>query len=376
MFQMVDEMIVPKAYPPILLIALLLSAQCLLDGCTMDHPALETRGRGGIVVTDMAGRKVVIPENVSHVACMEVLCYEKLFLLGESDRISSMYQTNAPWMERTNPKVRDIPKFRGEPNMEALLNGKTDVVFFRYNPEKTIAKLAELKIPGIVSQPIAREPGSTEAFRENTKRALRLFGDVMGEPARRRAEEWCGYYDEKTRFVTERTSRLSEALRPKAYYVRGPDALTTQGRNSNTFRYGEMAGADMVVKELKMQGRTMVSMEDIVRWDPEYVFVGRQYSVDLILKDARWRNVRAVREGKVIPLPEGVFFWDGSTEGVLLMEFMAKTLHPELFADLDLAGEVKEYYARFYRYKLTSDETSKILHGLSPDGKRMNIMNN
>jgi hypothetical protein len=30
-------------------------------------------------------------------------------------------------------------------------------------------------------------------------------------------------------------------------------------------------------------------------------------------------------------LPEGVFYWDGSTKGVLLMLYLAKQLYPERF---------------------------------------------
>ena len=107
-------------------------------------------------------------------------------------------------------------------------------------------------------------------------------------------------------------------------------------------------------------------MEDILLWDPEYIFVGRQYSRDLVLKDARWRDVRAVREGKVYQMPEGVFFWDGSSEGVLMMEFIAKTIHPDLFPELDMKSDLREYYARFYRYQLSEAEVTRILAGKSP----------
>jgi iron complex transport system substrate-binding protein len=365
-----------KLLPLILLPTLLLCIPCLLSGCTREHPAPETGRLGGRTVTDMAGRDVTIPEKVSKVACLEVLGYEKLFLLGQTDKISVMYSTNAPWMEKTNPKVKDIPKFIGEPNFEELLNRKIDVAFFRYSPEKTLAKLTALGIPGIVSQPVKQGWGSAEEFQAANKKMLRLYGEVFGAAAIEKAEKWCNYYDERTRYVTQRTSKLPQAARPKVYYLRGPDALTTQGANSNTAWYGNMAGADMINKNVGLVGKGSVSMEDILRWNPEYIFVGRQYSTDLVLKDPRWRDIKAVREGKVYPLPEGVFYWDGSSEGVLLMEFLAKKLHPGLFVDLDMAKELKDYYARFYGYRLTNGEADKILNGLSPDGQHKNSFNN
>ena len=358
---------------------LLLAAWFLLlgpVGCSQEqHRPVEAPVKGR-VVTDLSGRQVTIPEKVSRVACLEVLGYEKLFLLGETDKISVMYATDAPWMEITNPRVKELAKFVGEPNFEELLKRKVDVVFFRYNAEQTQAKLSALGIPGIISQPVQHGLESAEAFRESTKEMVRLYGEVFGAAATRKAEAWCRYYDEKIRYVTTRTSQLPQGARPRVYYLRGPDALTTQGLNSSTGWYGTMAGADMVAKNATLNGKGSVSMEDIVRWNPEYIFVGRQYSRDLVLKDARWRDIQAVKQGKVYCLPEGVFFWDGSSEGVLLMEFLAKKLHPDLFTDLDMAKELKDYYLRFYGYRLTDDEAEKILNGLSPDGQRKNGFHN
>ena len=48
-------------------------------------------------VVDMAGRQVTVPDRVARIACLEVLCYQKLFLLGVSDRITEMTMTTAPW---------------------------------------------------------------------------------------------------------------------------------------------------------------------------------------------------------------------------------------------------------------------------------------
>jgi len=53
----------------------------------------------------MSGRSVEIPKRVERVACLEVLCYSRMFMLGAADRVVRMYRTAAPWMEATNPRV-------------------------------------------------------------------------------------------------------------------------------------------------------------------------------------------------------------------------------------------------------------------------------
>lgn len=113
-----------------------------------------------------------------------------------------------------------------------------------------------------------------------------------------------------------------------------------------------------------------------MRWNPDVILVGRQYSLDLALKDERFAEIAAVKNGRVYSSPEGVFYWDGGPESVLLMLYVAKLLYPDRFADLDVAAEVKNYYTRFYGYQLSDGEVALLLRGQSPDGRRINPANN
>ncbi|WP_295403907.1 hypothetical protein, partial [uncultured Thiocystis sp.] len=55
---------------------------------------------------------------------------------------------------------------------------------------------------------------------------------------------------------------------------------------------------------------------------------------------------------------------------------LAKTLYPDRFPDLDLKREIRDHYARFYRYALSDSELDLMLQGKGPDGRRHNDMNN
>jgi len=339
-------------------------------------------GQGAVAprtVTDMAGRVVALPAQVRRIGCLEVLCYEKLFLLGASDRIAMMVQTNAPWMEATNPAMRKIQKIGSEPNVEELLREKVDVVFrtFGYPAPAKIDLLARMGIPIVVSQTMgSTRIDSIEAFVESRKRMLRVFAAVLGPEYSARAEQWCAYHDRMVAMVRARTDAIAPSQRVRLFHVRGPQATHTQGLASNTYWYGVIAGADMVIKDAPLVGRGDVSMEELVRWNPQVINIGRFYSADLVNKDPRWAQIAAVRAHRVRELPEGVFYWDGSTEGVLLMLYLAKELYPERFADLDLRREFRDYYQRFYRYTLSEHELDLMLDGKGPDGLRRNDMNN
>ncbi|MGE4559954.1 MAG: ABC transporter substrate-binding protein [Desulfobulbus sp.] len=329
-------------------------------------------------VTDMAGRVLALPGEVKHVACMDVLCYQKLFMLGASDRAVMIYRTDAPWMNITNPDAAAIHQIAGEPNMEELLLRKVDVAFFAYDIQKTTQKLASIGIPGVVSQAggLGFRAKTMEDFTRTIKRQILVYGEVLGGRPLERAKAWCRYFDERVRFVTDRTRRLPEASRTRMFYMRGPTTLETHGKGAYVYWYGKMAGAQMVVENEPYFTKGPTSMESLLLWDPEVVLVGRSYSPNLVLNDPRWKNIKAVRTGRVYPSPSGVFYWDGGLEGVLLMQYLAKKLYPRLFEDLDLKAEVRFFYRQFYNYALSEEQAEKMLAGLGPDGVRRPLYNN
>ena len=45
-----------------------------------------------------------------------------------------------------------------------------------------------------------------------------------------------------------------------------------------------------------------------------------------------------------------------------MLQWMAKQMHPDLFEDLDIEQEVREYYAQFYGIELTDEQLDLILN--------------
>ena len=81
----------------------------------------------------------------------------------------------------------------------------------------------------------------------------------------------------------------------------------------------------------------------------------------------RGRTFPAVKNDKLYSNPVGTFKWDRySTEEALQLLWAGKTLHPELFTDVDLVKETREFYSTFYGYQLTEDDAQRILAGQNP----------
>jgi iron complex transport system substrate-binding protein len=328
-------------------------------------------------VIDMAGRDVAIPEKVERIGCMTGASYEKAFLLGAGNKVVVKAATCPPWAERTNPIIKGIFSIKDShnPNMEELYRLNIEVMFYWDDPAY-IEKLRDIGIASVIPQSSRIKINSIGDFTEKIKNEVRLYGKIIGGDAEINASAWCTYYDRKVESVCDRINLVPLEQRPKVYYIRGPDALSTLGPEQNITWYGEMAGGCMVVKKSNVTNIAKVSMEQMLEWNPDVIFVGRQYSPELVLKDDRWKPVEAVKKKQVYIIPDGVFFWDSSSEGILLLEFMAKKLYPERFTDINMENEVDEYYNKFYHCNLTKNEIRLLLNGCGPDGKRVNSFNN
>jgi len=328
-------------------------------------------------VVDATGRTVVLPARIERIGCLTGAAFEKTALVGVADKVVVRQATFPPWMAQTHPRVAEIPTLREShsPNLEQLLLLKPDLLFFWDAPEQA-ARIEQSGIVVVSPQQERKTIASTHEFLAQFKAEIDLYGRVFGGAAAARAQAWSDYVDQRVDYVKRRLASLPMEQRPRTYYVRGPDALTTHGPEQNISWLGELAGADMVVRHSTAKGIARLSFEQVLVWDPEVIFVGRQYSPELVLQDSHWQTIAAVDEGRVYVIPDGVFFWDGSSEGILLLQYLAQKLHPERFQDLDIRGEVRDYYARFYHYNLSEHELDLLLAGRGPNEKRQNKLNN
>ncbi len=83
-----------------------------------------------------------------------------------------------------------------------------------------------------------------------------------------------------------------------------------------------------------------------------------------IMADEALTEVDAVKNGNVIVIPSGCYYWSvRSGEGALMTPWLVSVLHPELFPELDMVQEVKDFYSNFYGYELTDELAEGILAG-------------
>jgi iron complex transport system substrate-binding protein len=337
-------------------------------GYCRSYAASPPSKQSGRVITDLVGNKVAIPKTVNKVGALVGPSYDKIAILGDVDKIVMCGTPPLPWAQKFYPSFKQIPVMKNSqaPNIEDLLKQKVDVVFF-WDIPAPIKQMTDAGIPVVVTQ-LGQQvgPQTQQRFLDLFKNEVKIFADVLGPDAQKRANEYLSYFDKTVKRITSVTSRIPANERLKVYYVRGPNPLTTHFGYSNTYWLVNMAGGDLVTKELINGILGDVTMEQVVVWNPDIILMGRVATTDPIIKDAKWSDIKAVKNGKVFVNPGGAFYSDYGSESALLLMYLAKTFYPDKFADIDMTKETKYFYSHFYRYQLSDNEANRILSHQDP----------
>ncbi|WP_447873694.1 ABC transporter substrate-binding protein [Serratia fonticola] len=317
-------------------------------------------------VTDQLNRTVTLPDHITRAV---VLQHQTLNLLVQLDAMPQVVGVLSSWQKQLGPNyLRLAPSLAKMPmpgdltavNIESLLALHPQVVFVaNYAPADMIAQIERAGIP-VVAISLRREPaaqaGKINPVIENEDRVynlglqdgIRLIGKVMGREAQ--ADEMVKDVFQQRALVARRLHDIPEDQQVRVYMA-NPD-LTTYGSGKYTGLMMQHAGAVNVAAK-DIQGFKQVSIEDVLKWNPAVIFVQERYPdvVQQILTSPQWQAIDAVKHKRVYLMPEYAKAWGyPMPEALALGElWMAKTLYPQRFTDVDLQQHVDAYYQRYYR---------------------------
>lgn len=317
--------------------------------------------------TDSSGRELTLKGEATKIAALRGSSYDKCLFFGKAANVAVAASKNK-WANKVfpefNPIVADDPQ---NPNVEDLAKKGIDLVLF-WNTKDVIKKLEDTGIPVVVgSDENYITVKSPEDFKNWIKNDMTVYAQAIGGDGNlEKAKKWCDYCEKVYDKITSATSKLSKQEIPDVYYIRGPEITKTHAGKSITRWYITMAGGHLVTENIDDKIAD-VNVEQINTWNPDYIFMGRLKSIDPIVNSKDFTETKAVKNGKVYLNPCGVFEWDYGTEGVLFVQWLAKTMHPDLFQDIDIEKEIKWYYKEFYNYTLTDNDVKCILNNMDPE---------
>jgi iron complex transport system substrate-binding protein len=115
------------------------------------------------------------------------------------------------------------------------------------------------------------------------------------------------------------------------------------------------AGGDAVwTEDIGSRGWAKVGLEQIAAWDPDYIFVAAYFSpIDRVMEKLRndplWASLGAFQESRLMGFPADYFSWDQpDPRWILGYMWLAQSMHPGLFGELNLTVHVVEFYQEMY----------------------------
>ena len=343
----------------VLILALLMPAA--LSGCAAPAARETVPVRS---FTDSAGRTVEIPEEISSIAPSGT--YAQMFLITLCpDRLiglsAALTRSQKVFLPESLAELPTFGQFYGGPgtvNYEAIIAAKPDVIIDIGEKKETIVE----DMDGI-----QEKTGIPVIFLEsslaNVPETYTTLGEVTGDTER--AGELAEYCRGVLQNVSEITASLSEEEHVRVYSGDGEFGTEGSPAGSVHSEVMDLLGAVNVAQlsEYTASGKKEIPMEQILRWDPEVIFLTTDANYDEIYQDEKWSSVQAVRNHRVYEVPSAPYNWidrPPSVQRILGLLWMGNLLYPERY-DYDMAEKAREYYRLFYGYDLSRKEAEQLL---------------
>lgn len=331
--------------------SLLVLALLLLVGCSSKSDDIKEKSESNTrIVTDMKGYKVEIPAKVgAYVESWAAHITIDVML----DHAENMVAMCVPIKEGSigaliTPKLSTVQatEFSDQMNLEEIIALKPDVVFGKVESYREIFE--NVGIPFV----------NVDFYSFDTMvQSINLVAEVLGGDAIQTAEEYEAYLRKSIDLVAEKVSDIPISERVSIAHGHPAYELLIDGSNTIIDEWINYSGCINAAAE-DVNGQVQaVTLEMMYKWDPDVIISGDPKSdVESILSDPAWANLTAVKNGKVLTNPKGIFMWDRyGIEEALQVQWCASTMYPELFEDFDIREEVKWFYREFLDYEL-SDE--------------------
>lgn len=327
------------------------SKQTSSTPATPEIPVMQT-------IVDMSGRSVTIPKNIQKVATIGSVpvINSFIFALGEGDKIVNglpSFAQSLRWKYQTvfAPTMKDKPVLQNgtnEPNIEALLKVRPDVVFTL--DQKSAQVMTEKGIPAIYlawTQP------------EDVKKVMAIVGKVFNKDVQ--AQDYIKFFDDTVKKVNTVVTNIPQGQRPKVLYA---DIEKLSQPHLIVEWWIPTAGGISVTNNGRTTESVAFDYEQLLKWNPDILIVADAKTIDTVYSEPKLAQLSAVKNKRVLVAPMGAHTWANRTiEQPLTVLWAAKTFYPDRFKELDLEKEVKNFYTQFFKTDLNETQVKEIISG-------------
>jgi iron complex transport system substrate-binding protein len=282
-------------------------------GCDSSRPV--EAGSTAISVVDDAGREVSLARPARRIVSLVPSATEALFALGAGPYVIGRTRYD------TAPEVRHLPSVGGglDPSLETLVALRPELVigWEEHKSRGLRERLERLGIPlfavsvrdtGHVFSTISR----LGVLVGRDTAAMQLNRSIRGE-------------------LAEVAASVAGLARPSVLFVVWNDPPMTTGPGTFIAQLVEIAGGTILFPDLPRDW-SAVSMEEVVHREPDVVVLpvggNRAYTREGLARQPGWRELEAVRRGRMVEVPTDLMTRPGPHIGAAARE-MRRAIHPD-----------------------------------------------
>ena len=322
---------------------------------------------GYTIYSDDLGNKVQIIDDPQNLSCIFAVATHWACMFGEPENVVSISEGNTRdyLLIEMFPEISEAKIVKGSNvfNIEELISDPVPNVVF-INPEgitdeETVERLESFDISLYIQ--------SYGTFEEQMASATNM-GKIINREEE--AKKYTDFYERTISLVEERVADIPDKERKTCYHAIN-ELLRTDKPGTLSEAVFDAAGGISVAKDIVSKGeisltsKSYISVEDLMEQNPEYIFINGGDVMDYIEGSPQYHNLKAYQNNNIYLLPLGVSRWGHPTaiEAPLATLFVAKTLYPEQFEDIDIKKETKTFYKEMFEYDLSEEQLDKILEG-------------
>jgi iron complex transport system substrate-binding protein len=279
-----------------------------------------------VTLTDDEGREVTLDAEPERIVSLAPSSTEIVCSLDACERIVGVNDFRDGFPADVLAALEDVPdvaSFTGV-DREAVVGLEPDLVLAAGNnltSPADIAALDELGYPVLVLY-----PESLDEVYAN----IGLVGEALDAQGPAAA-----LVDGMRERVAAVEGAVAGADRPRTFYEVGlfEGAIYTAGTDSFLASLIEIVGGDPITGDATT---TAIQLEELVSADPEVILLGdaaydASITAESVARRQGWDEMTAVREGRILPLPEDVLITRPGPRIVDGLEALARAIHPEAF---------------------------------------------
>lgn len=345
-----------------------------LAGCSTSsgsgNPAENKNVR---VIVDHDGHEVTLPEEVNRIVVCDILPLPSVLAVffNSSDKIVGMSGTSMVAAENSllGELYPDLLKAEtgfingSTVNTEELMKLQPDVVFYNASRTELGQELRKAGFPAVAISVNKWEYNCIETLNNWISLLSQIF--PQNDKTEIVSEYSASVYD----MVQQRVASIPDEERQQVLflYQYSDTNLLTSGKRFFGQWWADAVGAKNVAEKLTTDNSVSVNMEQIYKWNPSLIFITNfttataQDLYNNTVGTYDWSAVQAVQNQQVYKMPLGMYrsYTPGVDTPVTLL-WLAKSAYPELFADIDIIEETKDYYKKVFDIDLTDAQAASI----------------